>query len=441
MTVRTFFRTLLPFLVLFPSAASCYFSMAHQMRFPVRKTALLCGAVLVPYSLAAAYVCARYHLYTNALLLPSLVPFCLLFQQTVTSSVPKTLSAYVGVCAVQSFPLQFAHALDAHLHPDSGAFSCSTEALLFQLALSCLIAAAAAYPAIRRFSHMVDQLDVPSVWYTLIVLSSVFLVFNIIAIPRSYQTVLTGRMGYLFPALELCLLALLWTIYVLFYRTSQIIVEWEALQVRSYLLETQARQYSTLRTHLRETARLRHDFRHSVHLLSTLARQGDLEKLRAYLAEYEGQLAEAAPVNYCTSDALNALFSYYQARAGESHIRTDWRISLPDPLCFSELDLTALFGNLMENAVAGCQSVPAQERYFFLTAQVQRDGALYIVSSNSFDGRVRTGRTGYLSTKHAGEGLGLPSIAAVAEKYGGSSRVSHSDTAFFVDVMMRADAR
>ncbi len=59
------------------------------------------------------------------------------------------------------------------------------------------------------------------------------------------------------------------------------------------------------------------------------------------------------------------------------------------------------------------------------------------MTTNSFDGRVRKGKNGYYSTRHNGRGIGLMSIAAVAEKYGGSARFSNSGTEFFVDVVMK----
>lgn len=118
-------------------------------------------------------------------------------------------------------------------------------------------------------------------------------------------------------------------------------------------------------------------------------------------------------------------------------IETDWHIELPDPLPVAELDMTSLFGNLMENAIDGCLTVPEGSRYFCLTTEIRHGNRLYIVSTNSFDGKVRKGKNGYRSTKHSGDGIGLASIAAAAEKYGGSVQASHSDTAFFVDVALK----
>lgn len=91
----------------------------------------------------------------------------------------------------------------------------------------------------------------------------------------------------------------------------------------------------------------------------------------------------------------------------------------------------------MENAIAGCRTVPEGSRYFCLTTQVRHGNRLYIVSTNSFDGKVRKSSDGYLSTKHGGSGIGLASISAVSEKYGGLAKASNSDTEFFVDVVLK----
>ena len=98
----------------------------------------------------------------------------------------------------------------------------------------------------------------------------------------------------------------------------------------------------------------------------------------------------------------------------------DWHIHLPEPLAVSELDLTALFGNLMENAIAGCLSLPERSLFFPYHGNPPQN-SLYIVSTNSFDGHVRKEKDRYRSTKHSGSGIGLASITATAESYGGSA--------------------
>lgn len=295
MNVTGWLTALPQFLVLLPSAASCYYTVKNQLKHTPLRTALLCASVLLPYAFLCSCLCAVWRIEENVILLPSLVLFFFLYRRTVTADLPKCLSIYVGVCAVQTFPAQFAYAFDAYLHPASGAASFSAEAAFFQLGLSCLIAAAFAWPACQHFFRMVDYLDTPKIWYAATALSSVFLLFNVLAVPISYSTLHTGRMFSLFLLLEGCHLAVLTAIYLLFYRGTTVILEHARLKERTQLLEMQSCQYRTLQEYMRQTARLRHDFRHSLRLLSSLAEKGDLENIRTYLAEADAVLTEYPP--------------------------------------------------------------------------------------------------------------------------------------------------
>ena len=244
-------------------------------------------------------------------------------------------------------------------------------------------------------------------------------------------------MFYLFLLLEGCLFAILTAIYLLFYRGTLVILEHARLKEDTQLLEMQSHQYRALQEHMRQTTQLRHDFRHSIHLLSSLAEEGDIGSIRTHLAEYEVSLSENKPINYCANAALNALFGYYHEMAVSAGIDTDWHIELPEPLPTTELDMVSLFGNLMENAIDGCLTIPEGRRYFCLTTENRHGNRLYIVSTNSFNGKVRKDKDGYHSTKHSGNGIGLTAIAAAAEKYGGSAQASNSGSEFFVDVLLK----
>lgn len=425
------------FFILMPSAASCYFPVKNHMKYSALKTAAICITVLIPYSFLGTWINTRYGIDVNTILIPSLILFFFIYLQTVNTDFPRTLAVYTGVCAVQTFPAQFAYALDAKLHPLSGSAYLSTEAAFFQLGLSCLIVFAFIYPACQIFSWAVDNLNFPKIWYSTVILSSVFLIFNILCIPYSYRTLHAGRLLYLFPIMELCAFALLITIYVLFYMVAKVILKHARLKEHSQLLEMQAHQYKILQEHMNQTSRLRHDFRHSVRLISSLAEKGDIKNIQKHLKEYESEIKESMPVNYCTNASLNALFGYYHEMADSEGIQMEWNIQLPNPLTISELDMAGLFGNIIENAIAGCLEAPKNSRYFYLTTEIRHGNKLYIVSTNSFGGKIIKGKDGYQSTRHVGKGIGLVSIAAIAEKYHGSSQVSNNDNEFFVDVVLK----
>lgn len=426
---------LLQFLILVPGALSCYLPVRNRMRFSEGKTLALCCSAAVLFSFAAASAVTVWDIEPNAVGIPILVLSFFLYRWTLRLDLPRSLAIYVGVCAIETFPVQFGTIADMYFK--SEAEGMTLQGCIVTLGCSCLMLAAFVLPARKRFSKAVDELDMPKLWYLTTVISAVFLVYNILVTPVSYDVVRDSRLRFLFPMFEVGALALLITVYVMFYGIVIGNIEREKLEKRSQLLEMQSHQFRVLQEYMRQTARLRHDFRHSVHLLSTLAENGDLDSIRAHLSEYGQRLSESVSVSYCSNAALNALFGYYREMADSENIRTDWKIELPDPLTVSELDMTALFGNIMENAVSACSALPEEERYFDLTAEIRHGNSLYVVSTNSFNGNVRKGRDGYHSTKHSGRGTGLASITVVAEKYGGSAQFRNSDKEFFVDAVMK----
>jgi len=431
------YLTLLPqFFILLPSALLCYLPMRQRLKFSCLKTILLCLAIFIPYSAIAAGLCLVTGLDMNIILLPSLVLFFFFYKHSIQAEISCTLSVFLGVCTLMTFPAQFSYGFDAWLYPASNAADFSMWGALFQLTLACLFAALLSVPCARIYPQLVERLSYPQVWYPLMAVHAILFLFNILMIPHSYETLYTGRAFSMFLALETVALLLFLLLHAIFYHISHVILNHADLAERSRFLEMQAGQYRTLQNYMQQTRRLRHDFRQSVHILSALADKGDLPGLIAHLQEYEKQWDTNLPVNYCSNAALNALFNYYRGMADAQGIKTDWQLAIPDPLTVSELDLASLFGNLMENAIAGCMTVPRMERHFALSVETRQGNCLYIVSTNSFNGYTRKSGDGYLSTKRNGDGMGLLSISSVAEKYQGYARISHNEKYFFVDVIL-----
>jgi len=103
MDMKSVFLALPPFLVLLPSAISCYYTMKNQLRYTLPKTVLVCLAVILPYSILAALLCTTFSIDENVVFLPSLIVLFFVFRYTVTACLPKCVPIYVGVCAAQSF--------------------------------------------------------------------------------------------------------------------------------------------------------------------------------------------------------------------------------------------------------------------------------------------------------------------------------------------------
>ena len=126
-------------------------------------------------------------------------------------------------------------------------------------------------------------------------------------------------------------------------------------------MAAQASQYAALSSYIRETRRLRHDFRQHLRVLGGLAAQGDMAALTEYLKEVGG--AERDEVRFIFANpSLNALAGYYDTMARERGVKLEWSVSMPAELNISDVELCVLLGNLVENAVDGALTLPEGKR-------------------------------------------------------------------------------
>lgn len=69
MDMDKWLAALLHFLVMLPSAASCYYTMKNQTKYTLHRTAALCAAILLPYAFLCSCLCALLEIDANIILL------------------------------------------------------------------------------------------------------------------------------------------------------------------------------------------------------------------------------------------------------------------------------------------------------------------------------------------------------------------------------------
>lgn len=194
-------------------------------------------------------------------------------------------------------------------------------------------------------------------------------------------------------------------------------------------------QYHQLSRTIEETRRLRHDLRHHLNTLGALNAQGRQEEIMDYLKQYgtvcdwlEGQEFSGDPV-------VDSLLEYYLAQAGEEGIPVKCRVSLEGSGSgVDAMDMTVLLGNCLENALEALRPLPAEARR--LSVEIAPMGVMLLVRivntcGNLEDGRDFAGWEAFPSCKGKGrKGVGLRSVAAIAEKYGGSAQFQRKDGEF-----------
>ena len=423
-------KIILSYLVFFPSTILCFFPMGGHMKRGLLRTSLTMGSVLICASLLFAGIQYALHLDENVLLFPLLLIFFFAYYCSLDVHISKALAVFCSSVALVAILTNVAFCLVGFLKNVPLLRALQTAPVQF---VFCVLAATLlAHPYSKYGKVIMDQTSAPRTWYTTILISAAFFVINMLLLPVEEASFSDSSL--MLPILLiLATLLILWcALQMLFYFIVAGISEMYKARGRIQILEMEEAQFAAQQRYVEATERTRHDFQQSIRTLSALYQQGKQEELGEYLHQYIEQLPKNEISVFCENAALNAMLNYYVHEAARDQIDFTLQVSLSKTVPVSDVDLCSMIGNILYNAISACRGT--SEKKMQLSVIEENGSQLYIVAVNSFDGQVRQKDGLYLSVHRKGEGFGLPSVTATAEKYGGIAQFSHEGNNFFSNV-------
>ena len=218
-------------------------------------------------------------------------------------------------------------------------------------------------------------------------------------------------------------------------------------QLRSQLEQTRnslnlqvaqaVREIEAMRESQRKASTYRHDLRHHLQYLSACIENGRTEAAQEYIHSVCAEI-EASKVNvYCENEAANLILSSFAARA--QHDGIDFRVHAAIPLILPlpDSDLCVLFSNALENALhAGQHQKQAGKPAVVETTAYEKNGRLFVQVANSCSFPVQFDAQGVPTTSQPGHGLGVRSICAIVEQYGGMYSFARQQDQFVLRISL-----
>lgn len=200
-------------------------------------------------------------------------------------------------------------------------------------------------------------------------------------------------------------------------------------------MQIQKEQYRLLLDTEEYRRKLRHSLKHHLAAIRVLLINREHE---AALADLNTLLDGLFPADVsgrlCDNPLVNATATHYQAMARQAGAEVSIYLDIPkDTGRVPDSELCVILGDLLENAVAACREA---EKPFIRMRSRCADGILTVTMDNSFSHVQQRADGGFQSTREGG-GLGLRTIAALAEKHGGGSRFEVKDGVFYSSVYLR----
>lgn len=196
------------------------------------------------------------------------------------------------------------------------------------------------------------------------------------------------------------------------------------------------REIKAMRESQHQASIYRHDLRHHAQYLSTCLENGRLEQAQTYIQKICSEIETQTLIVFCENEAANLVFSAFTGRAREYGIALDIKAKIPPNIPVSENDLCVLLSNALENALHACQKL--KEKGLPGTIEVsayEKNGSFFFQIINSCDSDI-TFSHGIPISKNPGHGIGVRSICAIVEHYGGIYTFKTKDGQFILQMIL-----
>ncbi len=272
------------------------------------------------------------------------------------------------------------------------------------------------------------QLDVSMVVVFVILLTAINIIFSsmvIYSLPKDVDDVTRGLLQIF--NIICCIISL-----VLLFELPRRKKAETDLDILEQLRERERAQYESAKANIEEMNIKCHDLKHIVGRLSEgSVDQSVVGDMRKIVEEYDA-------VYKTENAALNVVLTEKGGLCRRQEITFSSIIDAPSLSFLSELDIYALFGNILDNAIEATSKLEKDKRIIGLTTE-RRGNFVNINVYNTFDGTLQMEKGLPLTRKSdkRNHGFGLKSIKNIVEKYGGEMTIKAQNGLFELNILLQ----
>lgn len=208
------------------------------------------------------------------------------------------------------------------------------------------------------------------------------------------------------------------------------------LKLVEYQTEQSEKHLNEVRSIHKEMRGYKHDFHHHLQALKGQLEAGEVDRALAYIEQLDRQLMNVDTLLKTGNVSLDAILSAKIAQAKAENIAVTVKANVPDLLTISDLELSIIVGNLLDNAIEACRAVTGNR---FIRVFMSMKGTMLYFSMLNTAG-MKKKKTGSLFATHkdGSHGFGLRRAEAILEEHGGWVKYNSEDGAFTSEFLVPA---
>ena len=195
----------------------------------------------------------------------------------------------------------------------------------------------------------------------------------------------------------------------------------------------QFQYYEDVEKKYQESVRVLHDIRKHIQAMESLYESTNNEKALEYAKDVHQMLNNLGHKYYTSNKILNIILNDKASIMNSLNINYNIRIGDVDLNKLKDIDLTVIFGNILDNSIEAAKLVEGAS--IDLTVDVVQN-FISITLANSIKERPKTNSYGFISSKVHHQGVGLKNVERTIKKYNGDIQYEYDEQIFNVYIML-----
>lgn len=198
-------------------------------------------------------------------------------------------------------------------------------------------------------------------------------------------------------------------------------------------MKIQQQTYKQQYENIRKVRKTQHDMKHRLVVIEQLLIEKDYERAQSYTKEFLRELDDVKEFKYGDS-ALSTLLLIKEETARERGVRMEINVDAINTTRVSEMDLTMIMGNLLDNAIEAAEKVEDHPEVYVI---IKTKGVLYISVKNRVKDTdiIKTGKPDYTTKENTLlHGFGIACIRELVDRNGGQFDMEASDGWFRTEI-------
>lgn len=213
------------------------------------------------------------------------------------------------------------------------------------------------------------------------------------------------------------------------------------IKTEKLLLIRQTRMYEKQLAIIQESVKsaqiVKHDIKNHMIALKFLYKNNDISNVDNYIDNIISSVDNKSIYSNSGNVIIDSILNFKLQAIQDMDISVDIEINVPEKLRVSPFDLTAILGNLIDNAITALKQSSQEEKIFIITIKYSK-GNIIIGITNSFEGEIRINGSNLETLKEdkKNHGFGLKSVEEAVQKNGGYIDLDFDDRIFKVKVII-----